>query len=115
VEVLLAYLPFADDENVAGAVREALATLAYADGKAHPALLRALHDPLPVRRAVAAEALCQRGHPELWPAVRRLWRDPKLAVRARAALALAAQLDADSIPVLIDLLAEMPPAQRRAA
>jgi HEAT repeat protein len=114
-EALLAYLPFADDHLVTEAVCAALAAVAYADSRPDPALLSALRDPVPLRRAVAAEALCRRDQPEQLPAVRQLLNDPKASVRLRAALALANQQDVSSIPVLIDLLAELTPEQRRQA
>src|SRR5262249_56261339 len=91
----------------------ALADVAFAGDKPAPALLRALGDPVPLRRAVAGQVLCRADRPDLFPAVRRLLADPKPAVRARAALALARQRDADSFPVLIDLLGVLPPAERR--
>jgi HEAT repeat protein len=47
--------------------------------------------------------------------VRKLLQDPNPAVSLRAALALAKQQDAEAVPVLIDLLAELPAAQRRPA
>src|SRR5262249_13447586 len=75
----------------------------------------ALHDPVPLRRAMAIDALCRKDQPEQWPAVRRLLNDPKSSVRLRAALALASQQDPASIPALIDLLAELGPEQRRQA
>jgi HEAT repeat protein len=112
-EALLAYLPFADDASVSDAVASSLAAVAFPGGKAHSALLRALDDSVPLRRAVALESLCRADRPELFPAVRRLLADPKPAVRARAALALAKQQDADSFPVLIDLLGVLPGDQRR--
>jgi HEAT repeat protein len=114
-EALLAYLPFADDQAVADTVSQAIAALAFAEGKPDPALVSALQDPVPVRRAVAGEALCRKDQPEQWPAVRKLLTDPKPTVRLRAALALANQQDVASIPVLIDLLAELTPEQRRQA
>jgi HEAT repeat protein len=112
-EALLAYLPFADDPAVAEALRGALAALAFAGGRPEPALLRGLEDPVPVRRAVAGEALCRADRPEQLPAVRKLLHDAKPAVRLRAALALAKQQDAEAVPVLIDLLAELPPEPRK--
>jgi HEAT repeat protein len=115
VEALLAYLPFADDKTVTEAVSAALVAVAYEDGQPAPALTSALHDPVPLRRAVAIDALCRKDRPEQWPAVRKLLADPKTSVRLRAALALANQQDADSIPALIDLLAELNPEQRRQA
>src|SRR5262249_47859892 len=38
-EALLRYLPFAEDENLAGEVRTALMTVAFRDGKLEPAIL----------------------------------------------------------------------------
>jgi HEAT repeat protein len=114
-EALLAYLPFADDRSVTDAASEALMSLAYRDRRPDPALLSALQDPVPLRRAVACEVLCRKDQPEQWPAVRQLLSDPKNSVRLRAALALANQHDAASIPVLIDLLAELTFEQRRQA
>src|SRR5712692_6416653 len=98
-EALLAYLPFADDRSVTDAVSDALLSLAYTGGRADPALLSALHDPVPLRRAVAGEALCRKDQPDQWPAVRQLLSDSKASVRLRAALALANQHDAASIQI----------------
>src|SRR5207245_1214515 len=114
-EALLAYLPFADDVRVAEQVGQALAAVAYPGGRADPAVLRALEDKVPVRRAVAAEALCQADRPEQAPAVRKLLRDANPVVRLRAALALARQQDAEAVPVLIELLGELPAPQRKPA
>jgi HEAT repeat protein len=46
------------------------------------------------------------------PTLRKLLHDPTPDVRLRAALTLAEAHDADAIPVLIDLLAELPAPQR---
>jgi hypothetical protein len=94
-----------------GQVRTALASLAFADGKADAALVRALEDQIAARRLAAAELLCRYGSAEHRPAVRTLLRDPDLAVRLHVALALAEQKDKDAVPVLIDLLAELAPEQ----
>jgi HEAT repeat protein len=114
-QVLLAYLPFADDPGVVDQVGQVLASLAFSQGKADPDLVNALLDPVPLRRAVAGEALCRRDQPGQWPAVRQLLNDSKAAVRLRVALALAKQHDVESIPVLIELIADLPAAQRKQA
>ena len=57
-EVLLAYLPFCDDDGLLAEVQAALNAVAYADGKPAPALVKALEDKAAVRRGAAAEALC---------------------------------------------------------
>jgi HEAT repeat protein len=112
-DALLAYLPFADDPLVTEAAGAGLTALAFAQGKADAALLKGLADPVPVRRAVAGEALCRADQPEQLPNVRKLLQDPKPAVRLRAALALAKQHDAEAVPVLIELIPDLDPEQRK--
>jgi hypothetical protein len=107
VAVLLAYAPNADDDTVAADVRAALVFLGVHDGKPDPALVKGLTDVDPVRRAVAAEVLCQAGVEAERPAVRRLLTDPDSEVRRRAGLALVAVKDAAAVPALIDLLPEL--------
>src|SRR5581483_5932956 len=58
---LIGFLPLADDESVAEAIRGALTALAVKDGKAEPALVAALADPSPLRRAAAYVALTEGG------------------------------------------------------
>src|SRR5947208_485469 len=58
---LLGYLPTADTEAVADDIRAALVALALRDGKPEPALVAALNDPSPVRRAAAYVALVEGG------------------------------------------------------
>jgi HEAT repeat protein len=106
---LLAFLPFAEDEAMAAEVQSALAALAVRDGKPEPALLAALDDPEPLRRAVAGAALVAAGLER--PQARRLLQDRNPRVRLRVALALAAAQEKDAVPVLIDLLGELPPTQ----
>jgi HEAT repeat protein len=114
-EALLSYLPYADTPAVLQEVRTALCAVAYTDGKAEEVLVRALKDPVSVRRAAAGAALYRVDQPEQWPAVRKLLQDPKPAVRMRAALSLAAARDPEAVAVLIDLLADLAPEQRKEA
>jgi HEAT repeat protein len=115
VKVLLAYLPFADDETVVEEVRDALAAMAVTDGTPDADLVAALKDEIPVRRAVAAEALCQVKAGVEYPSIRYLLQDPKPNVRMRAALALAGARENEAIPVLIELLGKLPEAQAQPA
>jgi HEAT repeat protein len=110
---LLAFLPFADDDSVSDEVGQALAAVGLHDGRADPALTAALADAVPVRRAAAGEVLARAGGPEGRAAARVLLRDPKPTVRLRVALALAGADDAEAVAVLIDGLADLPPAQVR--
>jgi HEAT repeat protein len=113
---LLAYLPFADDDTVLDEVRAALGALAGNDGRPEPALLQALADALPLRRATAAEVLGQAGGPDARPHLRRLLQDPLPAVRLAAALPLAQDArDAAPITVLMALLTDAAPADARRA
>src|SRR5206468_919364 len=56
VEILLGYLPSANDEDVFETVHKALAACGVRDGKADRRLLLALSDPEPARRLAAAHA-----------------------------------------------------------
>ncbi len=115
VEALLEYLPFAEDDKVAVEVQTALVTLTPRTGKPPAALITALADPEPARRAAAAVVLCRVGGENQCAAVRSLLKDPKPTVRLRAALALAEAHNTDAIPVIIDLLADLPLDQRKQA
>src|SRR5262249_21684335 len=96
-EVLLAYLPFADDSTVLDEVKSTLAGLALKDGRPDAALVRGLEDPVALRRVTAAEVLCQFAHAEPRPGIRKLLQDPKPMVRLRVALALAELTEADAV------------------
>lgn len=104
VPVLLAYLPFADDESVEDEVLAALVTLSA--GKGDGALAAALKDQVAVRRGAAAYALGRL--PAQREATRGLLADPDLRVRFRAAQGLLAGRDRDAVPALIDLLRDGP-------
>jgi hypothetical protein len=110
-EALLNYLPSAPDEPTANAVRGALADVAVRDGRPEKVVVVALTDKLPVKRAAAAEALCRAGFAGQRDALVRLLKDPETTVRLRVALALAARQERAAVPVLIDLLATLPPEQ----
>jgi HEAT repeat protein len=108
VEMLLAYLPQAEDESVSDEVRSALAALAMRDRKPDPLLVEALNDKTAIRRGAAAEALCKAGAKEQLPAIRKLLKDVDPSVQLRVGLALVNLKEKDAIPVLIDLLATRP-------
>ncbi len=92
-----------------GEVQAALNAVAFTDSKLEPAVLRALEDRSPLRRAAAAEALCQSRHAEHQAAVRRLLNDPDAGVRLQAALALRGLHDKAALPVLIAQIREADP------
>jgi HEAT repeat protein len=110
VEALLAYLPFAEEDNRHSEVnrieevKKALTALARRDGKLDANLVRALSDEQPQLRAIAVEALVQGGGSDGRAAVRKLLKDKVPSVRLRVAFALVLAGERSSIPVLIDLL-----------
>jgi hypothetical protein len=106
-EVLLAFLPFVDDDSILEEVRSALAAVALENGKPRTALLDALHDQLPARRAVAAEAVL-RASPQEPEAARALLKDSNPQVRLRVGLAFVEAKEKSAVPVLVALLAELP-------
>ncbi len=115
-DALLQFLPYAEDDKVEQEVESALAAVALnKDGKPESAVVRALADATPVRRGAAAAVLCRVGADDQTAAVRELLKDPKPTVRFRAAMALADAYSSDAVPVLIDLLAELPTEQRKQA
>jgi hypothetical protein len=59
--VLIGFLPMSDTEEVAEEIRGALVALAVADGKADPALVKALSDKSIARRSAAYVALTEGG------------------------------------------------------
>jgi hypothetical protein len=105
---LLEYLPFTDDNVMKQEIGKALTSLVLVEGKADPALFKALNDPRPVRQIAAAEALAGGGDATHWPAVRKLLTDTSPEVRLRVAVALVHAHDKESVPALIDLLAVLP-------
>ncbi|MCI0461960.1 MAG: PQQ-binding-like beta-propeller repeat protein [Gemmataceae bacterium] len=112
LETLLAYLPFAGNEAVADEVRGGLARLALRDGKPEKALVAALKDKHPVRRAAAAEAFCQaRVEGPMAVVEKMLLKDPEPSVRLRVAMAMAREGNRRAVQELIDLLVPLPQAQ----
>jgi hypothetical protein len=108
VEALLAYLPDAEDEELAAQVVDLLASVGCPGGKPDAALVKALEDWVGARRAGAGVALCKGGGADQLPAVRQLLRDADAPVRLRVALALAGRRDKEAVPVLIALLTDLP-------
>jgi hypothetical protein len=104
IEVLLAFLPEAAASGVEEDIIGAVTDLAVSEGKAHPALVPALTDQLPLRRAAAGQALARAGPREHLEAVRKLLNDAEPSVRLRVSLELVCAGDRKVVPALIDLL-----------
>ncbi len=110
-EVLLAYLPMASDVGVVDEICRALGEVAVLQGKADAGLVKALQDKQPLRRAAAGEAFIRAKSQEHLPAVRGMLKDGDRLVRLRVGLALAYAREKASLPVLVDLLGELPAEQ----
>ena len=108
VPAMLQYLPFADNDGVAGEVVRAMVTITALDRKGDPALIKALNDPSPIRRIAAIDALSPLDDESHRPALRKLLKDPKASVRMRVAMGLSNVNEEAAIPVLIDLMGELP-------
>jgi bilin biosynthesis protein len=107
-EVLLKFVPFADDETVAEEVRRTLAAVAVGGGKPDKAVQAALEDKLSARRAAAVQAVIRASTAEQRAGLRKYLQDADSNVRLQAALAFFDSKDGESIPVLIALLTELP-------
>ncbi len=110
-EVLLAFLPGIDDDFVKEEVLATLTAVASKDGKLDPTLAASLTADSPARRAAAAITLCRVGDVAHRPAVRKLLQDADAQVRLGVATALALTGERAAVPVLIELLGELPAEQ----
>jgi HEAT repeat protein len=105
-ETLIAYLPFADDAHVAEEVGKALEAVAVINGQPVPAVVDALQNDMPLKRAVAAETIIRVGSPTHRESMRKMLRDKDPKVRLRVAAALYVFHDLETIPVLVSLLSD---------
>jgi outer membrane protein assembly factor BamB len=108
VEALLGYVPFAESDAVADKVIDVLAAAGVSGGKPDEALVKALRDRVPTRRAAAAVALCKGKATEQFDFVRRLLKDKDAEVRFHTGRALVAAGEKAAVPTLIALLKELP-------
>jgi hypothetical protein len=108
VAALLAFLPCAENEEMIAQLSRALVEVGVVDGKADPALKKALDDRAGIRRAVAAVTLRKGSILDLFPAVRSLLLDKDIEVRRRVALELAEAGDKEGAVTLSGLLTDLP-------
>ena len=111
VEVLLQYAACSSGENhELEELSRAVTSVGIRAGVLDPQLITALGDAHPACRAVAGEVLASV--PGRKADVSKLLTDRDLGVRTRVGLAMLRSRHRESIPVLIDLLAELPESQR---
>ncbi len=109
VAVLLDYYPDAESDTLAGEVLTAIEKLGFPAGQPDRALVKALADPEPGKRAAAGMLLARVEGQR--PALRKLCGDADGDVRFRVALALLAYGDKQAIRTLAECLPELPPAE----
>lgn len=112
-EVLLAYIPSVVNPTVLDEVQAALAAMAMKDGHADQALVDALADKVPLKRATAAVALVKAGGADQRTKARQLVKDGEDDVRFRVGMALAVAKDKEAVPVLIELPLKLPEEQAK--
>jgi HEAT repeat protein len=107
-ESLLAFLPSPYDESVDDEIQEALVAVGRIEGELNPALVAGLNSDTPARRSASAVALCRLGDTRHRRAVRKLLADGEPTVRLQVGQALAIAGDREAVPVLIDVLSQVP-------
>lgn len=111
LKLLMGFVAFADAESVTEEIRQAIRTLVRSSREGITALLPYLADKAPQRRAMAVEVLAEFADAEHLPAMKKLLKDPMPFVQLKAGLGLAAREDRSAVPVLIDVLTQVPPEQ----
>jgi hypothetical protein len=106
---LLAYLPAADEE-VRPEVTRALWHVTRGAGKVDPAVVKALGDAHPLRRAAAALVAAGAGTAEERRAAGRLVTDPDPRVRLHLIRGMLLAKDKEGIPLLVETLSAKDPA-----
>ncbi|MCI0460499.1 MAG: HEAT repeat domain-containing protein [Gemmataceae bacterium] len=106
IPALVRYVPYATESDTEEEVWFGLDSLTEREGKPHPALLKALQDPVPARRAAAACLVGRRGDSAQREAIRKLLDDADAVVRLRAAQGLLGAGEKAAIPTLVALLSD---------
>lgn len=110
IRTLLAYIPFADDDNVEEEILTCLTLLSLREPAIEPELLKALADVSPVRRSAAAYVLGHVGTKTHIAKAAPLLDDPHAIVRLRAAQGMLAARDKAALPTFVKLLTALPDA-----
>ena len=108
VDVLMGFLPFSSDAMVIDEICKALGAMAVNNGKVEPVLVTSLNDPIAVKRAAAGEALVRANVVNEIPNVKKLLADKNVSVRLRVCMAMIPLKDRAIVPVMIDLMGELP-------
>jgi HEAT repeat protein len=113
---LLAYLPHAENDQVLQEIVEGLKTVAHDEkGKLDPAVVSAMGDDHPLRRATAVLILSDGDVSAHRDDLRKLLLDTAPSARLRAAMVLAKVDDPQAVETLITLLPEVGDRESRVA
>jgi outer membrane protein assembly factor BamB len=107
-EVLLDYLPFAEEELLEQAILDNLLVTGLFTGKPAPCIVAAVTAAHPLRRSAAGYVMGRSPFVEVRNRAAPLLADPHPLVRYRTAVALLAGQDRRSIPALVALLEKAP-------
>ena len=110
IRALLAYFPFADDENVEDEILTCLTLLSVRHLRSNPSSSRPSAIQIPLARAAAAYVLGHVGTEDQVAKLRPLLQDAHVLVRLRAAQGLLAARDRVALPAFAGLLATVPEA-----
>jgi hypothetical protein len=114
--VLLAYLPHSENDRVLQEIADLLRGVAFSEsGTVDPAVVSALGDEHPLRRATAVALLAEGNLAPHRAAIRKLLVDPARSVRLRAALVLAKADDPQAVETLITLLGDVGEGESRSS
>lgn len=108
IRVLLAFTPFADDETVEAEILASMTRLSLRESAIEPALVTALTDAMPARRAAAAYVLGHVGGKQHVAKVAMLLDDTNPVVRMRATQGMIAARDNVALGTLPNLLINVP-------
>ena len=110
VEVLLGFLPMADDELISEEIRTTLSAVAMQNNVANPSLLKSLEDQNALRRGAAAEALSRGGDKSVRVKMKEHFgKETNSEVKMFIALSLVANgKDKTLVPEVIKLMPEIP-------
>jgi hypothetical protein len=103
-EVVLNYLPFADDAVVEEHLLRTLSMVGVREGKADAVVVKALKSKQPIQRAAAGWVMGRSARAEQRALVVPLLKDADAGVRWRAAESLVAGRDKRGVPALVGLL-----------
>jgi HEAT repeat protein len=106
IDVLLEYLPSVAGEPLYDQILATLGTLALTGKTVHPALKKAVEDPL--IRAAAVQLLLKAEDADARKLVRSFLNDKDPVVRFHVAMHYFGKGDRDTVPVLIGLVADAP-------